>query len=53
MRWSDAPMIGDDDEALRKRLPGAKAGPRLDLGPGWEPHWTLTDVLESEKEKAK
>jgi Tol biopolymer transport system component len=53
MRWSDAPMIGDHEEALRKRFPEAKTGPRLDLGPGWEPHWTLTDVLPSEKGKSK
>jgi Tol biopolymer transport system component len=23
---------------------GASAVPRIDLGPGWEPHWTRTDV---------
>jgi hypothetical protein len=53
MRWSDAPMIGGNDEALRNRFPGAKTGPRLDLGPGWEPHWTMTEVLQSEKGKSK
>ncbi len=53
MRWSDAPLIGDQDTALRQRFPEAKTGPRLDLGPGWEPHWTLADVLPSEKGKSQ
>ena len=39
MRHQDAPMIGDQSAALRKRFPDAKTGPWLDLGPGWEPHW--------------
>ena len=43
IRWRDAPMIGAADEALRKSYPDAKRGPRLDLGPGWEPHWTLRE----------
>jgi len=45
IRWSDTPMIGDSSEALRQRLPDAKTGPRLDLGQGWEPHWTYADVI--------
>jgi Tol biopolymer transport system component len=44
MRRSDAPMIGDESVSLRKRFPGAKTGPWLDLGPGWEPHWTAVDL---------
>ena len=28
-----------------KRFPNAKRGPRLDLGPGWEPHWTYAGVM--------
>jgi Tol biopolymer transport system component len=40
IRRSDAPMIGEPSDALRRRLPQARRGPRLDLGPGWEPHWT-------------
>jgi Tol biopolymer transport system component len=40
IRWADTPMIGGELGALRTRLPDAKSGPRLDLGPGWEPHWT-------------
>jgi len=42
IRWADAPMVGDRSEALRKRFPDAGRGPRLDLGPGWEPHWART-----------
>ena len=44
IRWGDAPMIGDESDALRKRYPDAKAARRLDLGPGWEPHWTYGEV---------
>lgn len=43
VRWSDTPMRGDDSPALRERYPAAQAARRLDLGPGWEPHWTLKD----------
>jgi hypothetical protein len=44
IRWSDTPMIGGASDALRKRIPGARDGPLLDLGPGWEPHWTYAEV---------
>ncbi|MGH7968078.1 MAG: TolB family protein, partial [Limisphaerales bacterium] len=44
IRWADTPMLGDESAALEKRLPGAHRGPRLDLGQGWEPHWTYTDL---------
>ena len=44
IRWADTPMRGDDDPSLRERFPGARTGPRLDLGPGWEPCWTLADI---------
>lgn len=44
IRWSDTPMAGDDSPQLRSRLPNARRGPRLDLGPGWEPHWTATNL---------
>jgi Tol biopolymer transport system component len=40
IRRSDTPMRGDAGETVRKRIPHAPLGPRLDLGPGWEPHWT-------------
>jgi len=41
IRWRDTPMVGDESPALRQRFPEARRGPRLDLGPGWEPHWTM------------
>ncbi len=44
IRWADTPMRGDESESLRQRLPHAQTGPRLDLGPGWEPCWTLLDL---------
>jgi Tol biopolymer transport system component len=44
IRVADAPMLGDQDKALRKRFPNAKPVRRLDLGPGWEPHWTKFEI---------
>ncbi|MBM4435660.1 MAG: PD40 domain-containing protein, partial [Actinobacteria bacterium] len=51
IRWADAPMRGDDGETLRKRFPEARTGPRLDLGPGWEPCWTLLPLDGTSKRK--
>jgi len=39
-RLKDAPMVAGKSDILRKQYPAAKDGPFLDLGPGWEPHWT-------------
>jgi Tol biopolymer transport system component len=44
IRMDDTPMLGDDDQGLRKRFESAKAAVRLDLGPGWEPHWTRAEI---------
>lgn len=44
IRAADTPMLGDDDPALRSRFPDAKYTLRLDLGPGWEPHWTAAEI---------
>jgi hypothetical protein len=44
IRAADAPIRGDAGESLRKRFPAARTGPRLDLCPGWEPHWTFADL---------
>ncbi len=44
IRRSDTPMRGDASEVVRKRIPAAPRGPRLDLGPGWEPHWTSHEL---------
>jgi Tol biopolymer transport system component len=47
IRWADTPMRGDDGESLRQRFPEARTGPRLDLGPGWEPFWTWVDLAQA------
>lgn len=44
IRLADAPMVGGPSEVLRRQYPRAKEGPMLDLGQGWEPHWTLAEV---------
>ena len=44
IRRNDTPMIGGQSAVLNKRYPEAKPGPRLDLGQGWEPCWTVADV---------
>jgi Tol biopolymer transport system component len=49
IRWEDTPIIGDESEALHKRFPNARHGPRLDLGQGWEPHWTYAELKVPEK----
>jgi len=41
VRLADAPIIGGPSAILRKQYPQAKAGPVLDLGPGWEPQWSV------------
>jgi len=48
IRCSETPMIGDEDAALRRRLPNASSGPRWDLGYGWEPHWTSANIFPVE-----
>lgn len=45
--FSAKTMRGDDGESLRKRFPEARRGPRLDLGPGWEPCWTAVDLAQA------
>jgi hypothetical protein len=44
IRWIDTPMLGDDSAALRQQFPNAKPARWLDLGPGWEPHWTYNEA---------
>ena len=44
MRLSDAPAVGGDSFALRKKHPDAKDSTVLSLPRGWEPHWTFADV---------
>jgi len=44
MSLRDAPIIRGKNPALRHLYPKANDGPVLTLAPGWEPHWTLTEV---------
>jgi hypothetical protein len=44
IRRDDAPMLGRGSGSLQKSYPDAKQGQPINLGPGWEPHWTYTDV---------
>jgi len=44
IRLQDAPVVVGQSDVLRKQVPAAKDGPWLDLGPGWEPHWTQAEV---------
>ena len=43
-RWADTPMLGDESAALHEQFPDAKPARWLDLGPGWEPHWTYSEA---------
>jgi hypothetical protein len=45
IRLADIPLLLRDDARLRQRYPDARPGPFLDLGPGWEPHWTARTNL--------
>jgi Tol biopolymer transport system component len=45
IRWTDTPMLGDDSADLKPQYPAAKPPCRLELGPGWEPHWTDNEGL--------
>jgi Tol biopolymer transport system component len=48
IRAVDTPMLGDENEELHKRFPTGKPTRRLDLGPGWEPHWTRFEILSAQ-----
>jgi len=49
VRWADTPMLGDESAALRQQFPDAKPARWLDLGPGWEPHWTRHELSSPKK----
>lgn len=40
IRLQDTPMIDDPTGSLQQQYPDARKPVRLDLGSGWEPHWT-------------
>jgi Tol biopolymer transport system component len=42
IRVKDTPMIDNPAENLQQQYPDARKPLRLDLGPGWEPHWTYS-----------
>lgn len=43
IRWAETPMVGENSPLLQREYPHAKPPRRLDLGPGWEPHWTYSE----------
>ena len=45
MRFADAPSIGGKSADLRKIHPKTKDGAVLYIGKGWEPHWTLKELV--------
>jgi Tol biopolymer transport system component len=45
VRRTDTPMVGGTDDSLRREFPGARNGPLLDLGWGWEPSWTFGLIM--------
>jgi len=45
VRYAETPMLGDEDAALRKSFPDARSAFRLELGAGWEPHWTAAPIF--------
>jgi dipeptidyl aminopeptidase/acylaminoacyl peptidase len=49
IRRSETPMLGDNSPALHAQYPNAKRTNRLDLGPGWEPHWTYSETPAEDK----
>jgi len=44
MRWAETPMLGSESAALHRQFPHARPARWLDLGPGWEPHWTYGEA---------
>jgi len=46
IRYQDAPIAVSRDGAQHKEYPDARTGPMLDLGRGWEPHWTYADIAQ-------
>jgi len=52
IRLADTPMTGDAAAPAGTRPTTTRIGPRLDLGQGWEPHWTAADVGPAEKPMA-
>ncbi len=46
IRWDDQPPLGEHREALGQTDTTARPAECVDLGPGWEPHWTFTPIDE-------
>lgn len=44
MRYADTPAIHGESAEMRAAYPNTVDGPELDLGQGWEPHWTFTEI---------
>jgi Tol biopolymer transport system component len=44
IRRQDTPTARGRNGARHKEYPNASTGPMLDLGRGWEPHWTYAEI---------
>lgn len=49
IRWRDTPMVVAENPH-RQRSRSLATGPRLDLGPGWEPHWTAAEISPAQED---
>ena len=49
IRWKDTPMVGGRSADPLEPYPETRRGPRLDLGVGWEPHWTFAEPSSTQE----
>lgn len=44
IRWEDRPRLDENRAALQQTYTTARPAQCIDLGPGWEPHWTFAPI---------
>ena len=52
IRAADAPIAAGTSPAWLAARAGWRRGPRLDLGPGWEPDWTFSEIPAAARPEA-